>query len=73
MVIPAYGFILFYISNQAGSSLFQLGGVYPPIGLPTIAVIGFSSYLMLVGIYSSAISVTQDSKLRRVISKSVQQ
>jgi hypothetical protein len=73
MVIAAYGFILFYISNQAGSSLFQLGGVYPPFGLPTIAVIGFSSYLMLVGIYSSAISVAQDSRLRRVIRKSVQQ
>jgi hypothetical protein len=73
MIIAAYGLILFYISNQAGSSLFQLGGVYPPFGLPTIAVIGFSSYLMLVGIYSSAISVAQDSKLRRVIRNSVQQ
>jgi hypothetical protein len=73
MVIAAYGFILYYISNQAGSSLFQLGGVYPPFGLPTIAVIGFSSYLMLVGIYSSAISVAQDSRLRRAIRKSVQQ
>jgi hypothetical protein len=73
MVIAAYGLILFYISNQAGSSLFQLGGVYPPFGLPTIAVIGFSSYLMLAGIYSSAISVAQDSRLRRAIRKSVQQ
>jgi hypothetical protein len=73
MVIAAYGIILFYISNQAGSSLFQLGGVYPPFGLPTIAVVGFSSYLMLVGIYSSAISVAQDSKLRSAIRKSVQQ
>jgi hypothetical protein len=73
MVIAAYGFILFYISNQAGSALFQLGGVYPPFGLPTIVVIGFSSYLMLVGIYSSAISVAQDSRLRRAIRKSVQQ
>ena len=73
MVIAAYGLILFYISNQAGSSLFQLGGVYPPFGLPTIAVIGFSSYLILVGIYSSAVSVAQDSRLRRAIRKSVQQ
>ena len=73
MVIAAYGLILFYISNQAGSSLFQLGGVYPPFGLPTIAVIGFSSYLILVGIYSSAVSVAQDSRLRHAIRKSVQQ
>ena len=38
MVIAAYGLILFYISNQAGSSLFQLGGVYPPFGLLTTAI-----------------------------------
>lgn len=73
MIIAAYGLILFYISNQAGSSLFQLGGVYPPFGLLTITIIGFSSYLMLVGIYSSAISVAQDSRLRRSIRKSIQQ
>jgi hypothetical protein len=58
--IGPYGLVLFYISNQAGSSLFQLGGVYPPFGLLTITIIGFSSYLMLIGIYSSAVSVAQD-------------
>ena len=73
MIIAAYGLIIFYISNQAGSSLFQSGGVYPPFGFLTIAIIGLSSYLMLVGIYSSAISVSQDSRLRRAIRKSVQQ
>jgi|RhiMetdeSRZDD1v2_1073273.scaffolds.fasta_scaffold223420_2 hypothetical protein len=73
MIIAAYGLVVFYISNQAGSSLFQSGGVYPPFGLLTIAIIGLSSYLMLVGIYSSAISVSQDSRLRRAIRKSVQQ
>jgi hypothetical protein len=73
MIMAAYGLIIFYISNQAGSSLFQSGGVYPPFGLLTIAIIGLSSYLMLVGIYSSAISVAQDSRLRREIRKSVQQ
>jgi hypothetical protein len=73
MIIAACGLILFFISNQAGSSLFQLGGVYPPFGLITITIIGFSSYLMLVGIYSSAISVAQDSGLRRSIRKSIQQ
>jgi hypothetical protein len=72
MIIAAYGLVLFYISNQADSSLFQLGGVYPPFGLLTITIIGFSSYLMLIGIYSSAVSVAQDSRLRRAIRKSVQ-
>jgi hypothetical protein len=73
MIIAACGLILFFISNQAGSSLFQLGGVYPPFGLITITIIGFSSYLMLVGIYSSAISVAQNSGLRRSIRRSIQQ
>ena len=73
MIIAAYGLVIFYISNQAGSSLFQSGGVYPPFGFLTIAIIGLSSYLMLVGIYSSAISVSQDSRLRRAIRNSVQQ
>ena len=73
MIMAAYGLVIFYISNQAGSSLFQLGGVYPPFGFLTIAIIGLSSYLMLVGIYSSAISVAQDSRLRRAIRNSVQQ
>jgi hypothetical protein len=58
MIIAAYGLVIFYISNQAGSSLFHSGGVYPPFGFLTIAIIGLSSYLMLVGIYSSAISVS---------------
>jgi hypothetical protein len=73
MIIAAYGLIIFYISNQAGSSLFQSGGVYPPFGFLTIAIIGLSSYLMLIGIYSSAISVAQDSRLRRAIRNSVEQ
>jgi hypothetical protein len=45
MIMAAYGLIIFYISNQAGSSLFQLGGVYPPFGLLTDAIIGLSSYI----------------------------
>ena len=73
MIISAYGLVIFYISNQAGSSLFQLRGVYPPFGLLTVAIIGLSSYLMLAGIYSSAIFVAQDSRLRRTIRNSVQQ
>jgi len=44
-----------------------------PFGLIIITIIGFSSYLMLIGIYSSAISVAQDSRIRRSIRKSIQQ
>jgi len=40
---------------------------YPPFGLPTISFIGLASYLVLTGIYSSAISAAEDSKLRQSI------
>jgi hypothetical protein len=40
---------------------------YPPFGLVTISFVGLASYLVLVGIYSSAISISQDANLRREI------
>ena len=46
---------------------------FPPFGLATTSFVGLSSYLLLVvlfiavGIYSSAISVSEDSKLRQSI------
>jgi hypothetical protein len=40
---------------------------YPPFGLITVSFMGLSSYLVLVGIYCSAISVSEDSNLRQLI------
>ena len=40
---------------------------YPPFGLIMISFFGLASYLLLIGIYSSAISVAEDSNLRRSI------
>jgi hypothetical protein len=67
MIISAYGFVLLFISNQA---VLLSATPYPPFGLVTISFMGLSSYLVLVGIYSSAISVAQDEKLRQSIRKS---
>ena len=66
MTISAYGFILLFISNQA---IVLVTAPYPPFGLATISFMGLSSYLILVGIYSSAISVAQDLELRKLIRK----
>ena len=44
---------------------------YPPFGMATISFVGLSSYLVLVGIYSSAVSVAEDSKLRQSIKKMI--
>jgi hypothetical protein len=51
-------------SNQAMLLTFTQ---YPPFGLVTISFVGLSSYLLLVGIYSSAISISQDANFRREI------
>jgi hypothetical protein len=64
MIISAYGLVLLFTSNQANILVF---GPYPPFGLATISFMGLSSYLVLVGIYYSAISVAEDSKLRQSI------
>ena len=44
-----------------------LASTFPQFGLATTSFVGLSSYLLLVGIYSSAISVSVDSKLRESI------
>jgi hypothetical protein len=66
MVIAAYGFLLLFISNQVT----VIGTApYPPFGLATLSFTGLSSYLILVGLYSSAVSASLDSKLRQSIRK----
>jgi hypothetical protein len=64
MMISAYGMMLLFSSNQvSGLTLVP----YPPFGLVTVSFFGLASFLVFVGIYSSAISVAQDSKLRKSI------
>jgi hypothetical protein len=60
----AYGFILLFLANQT-----LVFVPYPPFGLVTISFVGLSSYLILLGIYYSAISVAQDVKLRHSVRK----
>jgi len=43
---------------------------YPPFGLARVSFIGLASFLVMIGIYSSAISVSQDTKLRESIRRS---
>ncbi len=64
MMISAYGVMLLFSSNQF-TSLALLP--YPPFGLATLSFFGLSSYLVFVGIYSSAISVAVDTELRKSI------
>ena len=64
MIISTFGLVLLFTSNQASV---LLTAPYPPFGLAAASFVGLSSYLVLIGIYSSAISVAEDSKLRQSI------
>ena len=64
MILSAIGLALIFGSEQA---IILADRPYPPFGLATISFFGLSAYLLLVGIYSSAISVSEDSNLRRSI------
>jgi hypothetical protein len=64
LIIPAVGFVLLFVSDQAPV---LTNAPYPPLGLASISFMGLASYLILIGIYSSAISVSEDSKLRQTM------
>ena len=66
MIIAACGFVLFYVAGSAAAT--QLA--YPPFGLASVSFTGLACYLIYTGLYSSAISVSQDSNLRQSIRKS---
>ena len=55
---------LLFASNQPTSLILA---PYPPFGLVTICFMGLASYLLYLGIYSSALSVSEDSRLRQTI------
>jgi hypothetical protein len=65
MIITACGFILYFICTQVG----LYNASYPPFGFATYSLLGLSTYLIFLGLYSSAISVSQDNKLRASIKK----
>jgi hypothetical protein len=67
MIIAAYGFVLFFLATQVG--LFAAS--YPPFGFATYCLLGLSSYMIFLGLYSSAISVSQSIQLRRSIEESI--
>src|SRR5215204_4457146 len=66
MIIAGSGFALFELAINGSVMLAS----YPPLGLASVSFVGLSSYLILMGIYSSAISMSEDVKLRQAIRKS---
>ena len=66
MIIAGSGFALFELATTSSVMLAS----YPPFGLASVLFVGLSSYPMLMGIYSAAISMSEDVKLRQSIRKS---
>src|SRR5215211_715194 len=66
MIIAGSGFALFGLATTGSVMLAS----YPPFGLASVLFVGLSSYPMLMGIYSAAISMSEDVKLRQSIRKS---
>jgi hypothetical protein len=66
LTFAAFGVMLFFVSSQNTAE--QMA--YPPFGLIGALFVGLSAYMMFLGLYSSAISVSQDAKLRQSIRSS---
>jgi hypothetical protein len=67
LIIAAYGFLMFYIAGSATASQ----AAFPPYGLASVSFTGLSWYLIYAGLYSSAVTVSQDTAVRKSIKKSV--
>jgi hypothetical protein len=64
LIFAGFGFFLLFTSNQA---ILMSVAPYPPFGLATVSAIGISAYLVVVGLYTSTVSLSQDTELRRSI------
>jgi hypothetical protein len=73
LMLSGSGIVLLFISSQGGTVMIQSGAQYPPFGVASTAIMGLSSYLLFLGIFSSALSVAQDSSLRKSIRKSMEE
>ena len=69
LLISAIGIALLFGSVEIVTLQYRL---YPPFGLITEAFMPLGSYLLFVGIFTSAISVSRDATLRKEFYKSAQ-
>ena len=63
LLICSYGFVLLSIATVGQVSV----AVYPPYGFATYAMLTLSSYMIIIGLYAAASSISQDVRLRQYI------
>lgn len=66
LILAAWGFILFNVTTSGN----VLNAAYPPFGFSNVMLEVTASYLILVGLYCTAISISGDTKLRQLIRRS---
>lgn len=66
LIMCGFGFLLFFSAGQSTLA----NSLYPPFGLATMSLYGLSTYMILLALYSCAISVSEDIELRKSIKKS---
>jgi hypothetical protein len=66
LLMAGFGFMLFFSGTQSS----VITTVYPPFGFATVSTFGLGTYLIVLGLYLSALSVSQDVQLRNMIKSS---
>ena len=68
MTIAGFGFVFLFLTNQAHGIVVS---PYPPYGIITSLYFGLSSFLLMVGFYCSAIYMSENQDIRRLIRKRI--
>ena len=69
LVITGIGFLLLLVSYEAQA---LITAPFPPLGLLSGSYFGLAAYLIFIGLYSSAVSISQDARLRSSIRRSIE-
>ena len=69
LVVTGIGFLLLLVSYEAQA---LITAPFPPLGLLSGSYFGLAAYLIFIGLYSSAVSISQDARLRSSIRRSIE-
>lgn len=64
LLLSAMGFMVMFASNKPD---ILISPTYPPYGILSLSALPISSLLIVLGIYSTAVSISKDASLRRNI------
>ena len=68
MTIAGFGFVFLFLTNQANGMVVT---PYPPFGIITSVFFGFSSFLLIIGFYCSAIYISENRDIRKLIKNDI--